>query len=236
MSTNNESPAALLPMDGDKEVELLLRVSKHHRLPGYLIHALESGADAIRRLQVALASQIDISNAERELTRRLSTAPGASESRGGVPDGDDAPMVKLAAVLQALEFEPAAVNHSAAVLSVICRAVAKQAKRAAVPTPPAVSNGEPPKRMRIIQRDGTSRVLPYDPRFVLDHDEMMEVIDEATTLARSNGELPDWAIAKAFWEIHNDVDLVGIDASAFAKVAIDKARELARSAAAKVEG
>lgn len=56
-------------------------------------------------------------------------------------DGD-APLVKLAAMLQALEMEPAAVNLSAQQLAVICRRITKLAKRASTPPPqPSGSEG-----------------------------------------------------------------------------------------------
>jgi len=45
-----------------------------------------------------------------------------------LPMANDPPLVKLTAMLQALEFEPAAVNLSAEVLAAACRAIARQAK------------------------------------------------------------------------------------------------------------
>lgn len=57
-----------------------------------------------------------------------------------LPMADDPPLVKLAAMLQALEFGPMAVNLSAAALAAACRAIANQAKRAS--TAPGASESD----------------------------------------------------------------------------------------------
>jgi hypothetical protein len=62
-------------------------------------------------------------------------------------DGD-APLVKLAAMLQALEMEPAAVNLSAQQLAVICRGITKVAKRASAQ--PSGSEGSVPELQAMV--------------------------------------------------------------------------------------
>lgn len=136
MNTNNESPAALLPCPwcGCTPASI----------------GTPSGWDVSCENEEcpATVSAVAFSKAAAEYAwnRRAPTAPVASESRGSVPEGFVlVPKVALERLLRT----PVSSAPEYAQLSKLL---------AAAPTPPAVSNGEPPD-LAIAQRNALRRLV-----------------------------------------------------------------------------
>lgn len=230
MNANNESPAALLPCP-------LCGSSVHVKSTDGLSSILcESPSTCIGSGLGFMFIDEQRDTAIEAWNRRASTAPVASESRGSVPEQRLAAMVKWLEANQPDVFRRGLWDAIAA------------------PTPPAVASGEPTAEQwrklvddlaTDLENEIENRRTGELPRRI---ERDLEIVREArrmlaaspTPPAVSNGEPPDWAIAKAFRKNADTYLECGLAAENekhdFIDDVLDDARELARSAAAKGEG